>query len=549
MENPTSTLVRDQKEVDYVHISRLSGELLSKLEPLYRKRPRVVPISSVSLDEYEKKLPEIFSLIPEASDYGPSITSEPAFRPTPHFFIPTSKQILLGKLFQEHFPEVIRYARSELITEQTVEKKSRVGFPFFSFFSEGSDKRDLVTWISQKILEGNYSNLIGPTILNIRLQPEKLSKSRQIQFIESDFLNVPHLYEAQTTPEFRNLGSYSSSRVRLVFNYAIPNLFTQLVDGTINDFYSEFPIFSHKMALRPYDSRVGEFLSYEEDLESYERYMAIVTHCRPEIIGGIYGDVIKKLLDQPIIVKSVQGELFQIKPKKDIFMQLGSGISPVSPQGKEVNLIVFVKVYSDIEKVPFLKSLDILANHKDPDIMLCLFGDDSKLIYRNNKRGNFLKNEIVERRKEYLDGREEIPGRFLGFKKRVEGKFTFNELSLESCFLNFFLDERAPGSRFRPFANFGYFERRKTYFELGEPRVKEYLLKEKSFLQKEGWYDKILFLAMKERARVNKNLPFEYVVGKMYLLSKKQRLALGLDTVISKDLVQKAIEQTNLFKI
>lgn len=514
-------------------------------DSLYTKRGIVTPIMHLSEADYIEHLSEIFSLTHEVDDYALSVTAEPDQLPIPHTFELSEPHKKIMALFDEHYSEFLDLTVKRRPYElQAVERRSRVGFPYLSFFLKGSDKRDLIiaSHRDKNLLEKSQ----GPVIINKRLQPESLDKERTFQFLDvlgRDNASM-QITERVVGKDYRktNYEGVYGSRPRLVFNYPVPTLVNQLVDGHIHDCYMKYPCFHHDMTSFPYDSNDSDIESIETDIAHYERTIGIILMSRARIIGGRYFDFTKFLLDRPYICKGSDNLTYELD-YKNLNVQMGSGISAVAPAGKEVNFMVTAKVYSQLKDITFKKAADILLNHKDPEFMLLQFGDDEKMVYRKSNK-EFAMN-LFEKKCEMLPSKIEDPPKFLGYRKYVTGSKTRNRLTVKSCFLNFFLDERAPGSTFRKYPNYGYFERCNAYSKLGYKDCLEYLEKEQKLLKKLGWFKTILDLAPKEKARAGQ-MPVNYVLGKNYLLTKQELAALGEDTVIPASIVEEAVKMTNL---
>jgi hypothetical protein len=490
----------------------------------------------VSTSEYLDSLSEIHSLVD--GKYNQCITLEMKDRPLPHTFKrDTFKPLreLYSRRIEDFFSVVLGNTDIRLIP-QTVETSSRIGYPYLSF---AKDKAQLVSSLINKVDDLITGSSV--TVLNVRLQPEVPTKKRKFQFA------VPHgvFYNVQDQ-EISGRERYDerlkviASRTRLVFNYGVENLITQCLDGWLHDCYLKYPSFHHDMYSFPYDSSSFDFESYEEDISHYERCMGEIVPVRAEVIGGLYHSLMQKLLSAPFAIKATDGCSLFYRPKDVV--QLGSGLSMVAPLGKEVNAILYAEALSVLLNLPFKKALLAMLTHGIKGLAIAQFGDDSKIMYHKNY--SWLKDEIVKFRKNFVISEPEDPPKFLGFVKSKSDKGYINRLSVDSAFKNFFLDERSPGSKFRPFPNYGYFERVSAYKRYGDNDVQNYLDKETKLLKSKGWYDIIFNRAKQEAKYVKSSLPINYVLGKTYLLTREQKATLFPSTLIPLEDIRSVIKRT-----
>lgn len=533
---------------------RIEKELADPLfKTLYRKRTPFSPIPNVNLSDYMDATADIEDqLAPQG--YEKMLTSEPIWRPVPHIVKLNDKLSRCLHLYEQHITTFWSYISSKInFSEQTVERRSRVGAPYYSFFRDEDEKRNLVMDMVDRLdfyMAANHPTVTA-TILNVRLQPEIRSKKRIYQFINEYDQHV----EIKTEPEvFRSIEEYPgylSSRVRLVFNYHCLNLRNQLVDSTLHDAYLTYRGFHHDMTAFPYDTLNNkEFQSEEEDISHYERILGALVLPRAKRIGGTYQEITELLMSHPFVVKSTDSRILVIRKQPHQLLQLGSGLSCVATLGKEFNAILFSAAYASVVGVPFIKALDAVLNHTDPDLIIAQFGDDSKVIYRMNNRGVDLKTKIRQFRAEFIDAELEDPPKFLGYKKLNVKQETINRLSCQSAYLNFFLNERQPGSAFRPYPSYGYFLRRLAYKTYGEPDISSYLSRELDLLDRHQWLDPMRRHAIREKSRVNMtSFPVNFVLGKEYLLTKDEKIRLNLGTVIPKEYVSKVYNETSLNRI
>lgn len=526
-----------------------------KFESLYRRRGVVVPFLGVTSDQYFDMLPDLFSRFPFVDKYKYSVTAEQYDRPMPFAFKPDSRMHSIADIYEKYYPVLLeKVKRNLVITEQTVERRSRIGAPSFEHKPDGTEKRDYLIKIFDKIISGDIpSDIFGPTITNVRLQNEDVAKKRTNWYLKTDSDNNQSFSLDDKVIDQRYLFDHKSfkiyaSRPRLVFNYGTASAFLQLIENIINEFYGSYPVFHHNMQAMPYDSSTAIYESDEEDIPHYERILGLIVKTRSKFIGGIHDEFTTKLLDAPLICVDNRRHTFQVKIRDNFTLQLGSGLSAVSTAGKELNLIIKAYCVSTIYQIPFEKALDIIMN-QDPALgfIFALFGDDTKGVYKKGD-SKFLK--VIELSRELLGSVPEDPPKFLGYKRIniLSGGF-INRLSMESAFLNYFMPERPPGSTFRKFAAYGFFERRKLFRSFGEPGITDYLVKEKDFHIKYDLWEPLLTKARSQKKYLgSKMIPVNHILGKDYLLTKQERLNLGYDTLIDQKYVRSAVALTNLRK-
>lgn len=489
-------------------------------------------------------LDQINRVTPELEKFHRVLTNEPSSRPIPQLSLKLRDKIeRLAKLFENRYHYILDWYKNNVVPGVlTVQRKSRIGYPIWEIISDGSGKRDLVLTASDAINDGTIkaADITGPTILNVRTQNDPMDKVRDYSFINKD----GEVYEKRIDAlarEFTFLDrKFLCSRCRLVFNYSMTNLETQSDDTLMHDALLGTDLFHHvliDLALKDNAIRLPEGWSkFGMDARHYERLMGMISRIRSRIIGGLYQEISDLNFNQPYLVPSDDWSCaFLISPTEEgrKYEQFGSGYSGVATLGKEVMLVLLAEFVHLTFGMSYDLALVATLNNKVPDMYFADYGDDFIALG---------KTEYINQLRSWMETSLDIEesNTFLGYVDEGSSDSIRFHLRLESAVNNFWRPERAGGSMFRPFFFLGYIMRRDAYMKQGNERVRKFINDEWNIITRFISADEILRRA-REEFRRSKALPINYVLGKEYLLSKEEKIGLGLDTVLSERMMLRAL--------
>lgn len=488
-----------------------------------RRRGGIIPVPFIRPIQYAKARDRMLTEF-GLDEYVGQVVAELAFRPAPHVSSAAPLKPLLD-LFSARYPAML----SEVVARmeppiQTLNKVSRLGAPFFDI--PESKKARLVPAFAHLDRVGAKEAFAGMAItMNVRLQPEPLSKVRNFQAVNDEGELVPFTFDKEARRmDMGVLGTSFVVRPRGVFNPPFGNLKKQVLDTAINNVYGDMPLCHHdphtRGGLRPF----GKYL-VATDVKHMERFTSVCVRARARIIGGQYGEIADAFGTLPYAVPSLTRKTsWWMYPNRDagFVEQFGSGDSAVSPSQKEIMFIVIQEFAERYLRVPRNASFTWTAQGGDPRLTIHMFGDD---MVSSGERA--VVDAFVEFLGNYFAVEPEDPPRFLGFYIKPDGTV---ELGVSSYILKTWLAERPPRPPFRPNPCLGWLQKRQVYARLGNPAIvgkvfpfEDALLAELA----EGW-GAITREAAAEYARNASAAPSDYsVIDKDYLLSEQELLATG----------------------
>jgi hypothetical protein len=265
------------------------------------------------------------------------------------------------------------------------------------------------------------------------------------------------------------------------------------------------------------------------DLRHFERYTGFATLAWAKACGGIYGDCLTEMFWLPYLVPAVgKGpdyfKPFLLKPKRGggLMPQLGSGLSPVAPVQKILMLAVYAYWYVREFGASYE---DAIANlvHQTDNFRVHNFGDDNFVEGLTTRQRDSLERHLSS----LFPVEIEDPPGFLGF--------LYNEklgwhLSTTKAVINWTLNERMPGSRFRPYPEHGWRARRAIFESIGHPDCREFFKEmDDYYMPKWGVTTEVrqqAYVAEKLRALRDKGtLPtvWKLALEKQYLLTPEEK--------------------------
>lgn len=440
----------------------------------------------------------------------------------------------LVALFADRSEATYRYLLARIMPEdQTFDTKSRLGYPSFEVTSNKLGV--LWPWFG-RFYEGDYSILEnGFSINNIRLQPERPAKERVFHFLSPE----GHVYEKTIkSADRRNDDGRISSRLRLVTSAPVINHWTNLADTALHNVLLRSPISHFQMALlakRKIEGTNPIFL----DVKHFERSIGALVALHARAMGHGYKDAMLGMNALPYLVFcDDRSKRFLIKPNPGVTMQLGSGLSCVTSLAKVTMLILYAEVETRLSGRGYLPSLDAVYSGRSR-IGIMSYGDDNVIYARPGSQVN--PDSVFKILEAYMPLEVEKPSKFLGYVYSEENGF---ELPVSSYILNFYLAERAPYSRFRPYPHYGFILRREVYREQGQAEIAAKVFEaENEILARYGVPVTDIYKLGIEESQLASKQTSEQIVGKEYLLTEATKRMLPGYQVLGKDIVVKHLKR------
>ena len=452
-------------------------------------------------------------------DYIGCSTQEMDRRPVPHTFGAEQVQPM-ADLYTKWADRLFRWIFKQIRPPtQTYNRNTRMGYPYFTI---RPDKLTVLLPEFARFLEGDDETLRGAyTINNIRMQPESRKKKRVFRFLTPR----GEVYEEEVGEAGRMRKGRVSSRTRLVFNQPISNLLKQILDTAIHNVFMSHQAYHHNMNALAGSKEKGD--TYAMDVSHFERHVGVCVRIRADIIGGLYKHYAEKTLNAPFLVYADDFKTpYFLWPRKERgqMEQLGSGDSAVAPIGKEVLTCVYAEFFSRVLHVDEDNAIDTVAKGGIPGkFEIKNYGDDN---FISGDRS--LREEFVAFASTFLDVAQELPARFLGW---VYDDIDGWHLPLKSYVLNVMLAERAPGTRFRKYAELGIVKRREIYGRMGNRHLREtYIPAERALWAKFGIDEADLQATARKQENELANKPMllspNIILDKRYLLSDAEKAAM-----------------------
>lgn len=387
-------------------------------------------------------------------------------RPLPQLGDP-SKFARMLEIYEEWAPACYEFLRASFAPfAQVYDRRSRLGFPSFAV---AENKVDVLLPFFERFSKGDITGFEEAFVTsNVRLQAEPRAKVRYFTFLTDEGTPYAAAVGARERVPRKSSEAYGriTSRTRNVYNYPLMNLYCQIADNAFNRSLLRYPAFHHDMT-----KRVGRPLPFRKsiflDVSHMERITGFFVSKRAPFVGPLYHELNSFMLELPFLCPSQTKRVpYFIRKRKhsSTIVQLASGISSVSPIQKELMLCLYAAFAAKRFGYDQREALRRVAEQTCPLVVLNQ-GDDNVICSDDPKVADdcfsFLK-EIG------LPVAEEDPPKFLGYQYSQERGFF---LGLSSAVLNFFLPERQPGSRFRPFPWEGMFLARQVYRREGDPII------------------------------------------------------------------------------
>lgn len=455
-------------------------------------------------------------------DRVPQVTAEAFSRPVPHCFKRADLKPL-ADLFTKHIEQVAQklYPRMEAPT-QTYNKESRLGWPVLD---NPPNKQEVLEYHINDYLREGVAWLDGAFVLmNVRLQDEPIEKEREFMFADSD----ETVLLAKCGSWFRDLGHFYASRTRLVFNQPVCNLAHQIVDNMLHKALLKFPVFKHNVFSRAPLSVPGPATAF--DCSHFERSTAACAEVWWKFVGGMYGDVNLAMLKIPLAAPSLDWKevlWLWVNGEEDWLMQFASGNSIVAPLQKLVFGVLGPYALTQTRGISFDLALDIWLQGGDSRLQHKNYGDDNIMFGDQSEA-----SDVIDVYGHYVKAVLEDPPRFLGMRWDPQSN-TF-KLDKTSYVRKTYLNERRPGGTFRPYPNYGWVEKRKTYLALGDQVELTRLFRQENDIlaANDLPWEEIERRAAEEQSEMSQKIALDdahlaRVLEKEYLLTDADKLATG----------------------
>jgi hypothetical protein len=411
--------------------------------------------------------------------------------------------------------------REAVITPLHIELNSKMGGPVFE---RTPDKlRLLRDDYFPRMLAGDVSFLEGLyTIVNVRLQPEKLTKIREVPVLSSDGNYYEMKIEGVTRTTSLGDGTFAA-RARPVYNPNVANNFKQVVDNALHNVFLTYDAFHHDLYKWRETGRLLPGHARAIDVKHFERCIGALVGLRSKFIGERYDFYQQLILSQPYLCVSDDWKTpFFVTPAPGFNAQLASGDSSVATIAKEVLTILYADFFARKWSLTDEAAIDMALKGGDPARIAFLnYGDDNLLYGESSSQID----ECVNHLSKFLTIQAEEPG-LIGWKYDPKTGFALRD---QSFVVNFWKPERAPGPPFRPFFFLGLYLRTQTFEKYGSDNIPEMVEDMWDLLTTWGISrDAVNKLAEHEAHLAGtRGLPLNYLLGKQYLLSDEEREALG----------------------
>lgn len=275
------------------------------------------------------------------------------------------------------------------------------------------------------------------------------------------------------------------------------------------------------------------------DVKHFERIVGALVALHARSMGHGYKDAMLGMNALPYLVFcDDRSKRFLIKPKPGITMQLGSGLSCVTSLAKVTMLILYAEVETRLSGRGYLPSLDAVYSGRSK-IGIMSYGDDNVIYARPGSQVD--PDSVFKILEGYMPLEVEKPSKFLGYIYSDEHGF---ELPISSYILNFYLAERAPFSRFRPYPHYGFVLRREVYREQGERAIATKIFDaENEILARYGVPIADIYKLGLQESQLASKQTAEQIVGKEYLLTEATKKMLPGFQVLGKDIVTKHLKR------
>jgi hypothetical protein len=408
---------------------------------------------------------------------------------------------------------------------QTFNKVSRLGWPHFT---NPDNKSDILREDFAEIKEhgiDSYGRCF--VIVNIRLQAESKKKLRLFNFLDAEGNTyAEEIKQDGRIVQVKGIGPRVCSRVRLIFNMPVLNLYKQALDTAIHHVFLKYPAFSHDMFNNRILPVTGRHVCL--DVKHFERFTAdAVRHRAVEVIGGLYGQIGNLFSNAPWLLPTDDwDDYFYVRVNRGAGYsdQFSSGDSGVAPSQKEIITALYGEFFKRTRGLTYQEAINMVFRGGDDKLTLRDYGDDQSISGDSAEI-----DAVMAFLNQYLTVEIETPPKFLGF-------VWYNELGwklpIDSYLLKTYLNERRPYSSFRQYPNLGWVLKREVFLKHGHPDIaREVYPVENELLAAHGLpWSEIIWKAEKERklaaSKPGVMIP-NYVLGKDWAMTPAEKLSTG----------------------
>lgn len=206
----------------------------------------------------------------------------------------------LSSVFTRLYPILLKRLMAEVaIRPLRIEVGSKMGGPVYARVDDKLEQ--LQRTFFPMIADGDLSFLKDCyTIVNVRLQPEKRSKVREVPVIDTD--GTYHIVKIEgqlRTTKFES-GTFAC-RSRPVYNPNVANNYKQVVDNCLHDAIQEYSAYSHNLYAWRDARKLLPGKVKAIDVKHFERCVGAIVGIRATFIGEKYLELQQLILNQPYL--------------------------------------------------------------------------------------------------------------------------------------------------------------------------------------------------------------------------------------------------------
>lgn len=487
------------------------------------------------IDRVFAAMDEIFAQV-GLEDYVGTASFEYTSRPILEVGKPEASAALVA-VCQKWFPLIMkRVLRKIAVPTVTLDNRSKIGSPIRK---RVDDKLRVVAPFLEDFAEGNFSSIERDNLAlqGVRIQHERRSKVRKYTFSSPSGVAVTR----EVGEDARLIDGRLCGRTRLVINPAVGNLALLAVDNAIHSSLLSWKSVKPDVHwMRTKGIVADAFLAI--DWKNFDQQAGPMAIMYASLISDEYVRMFNLLNDAPVLCMATGWrDSVKVAAAPNFVSQFKSGLSSVAPIGKFVCLSANAEFISSEFGLTEDATLDALEEGSYRDFGFRNYGDDNEVFGHKRRVDNYVRKLSSMARIELED-----PPKFLGdvYSKDALGAWK-GRLDHKSYFLNWYTNERAPGTIFRPFPCFGFVARRRDYAAWGPPDMHKYFALEDRVLAAHGIRVTELFdRAQKEAADIGRMaVDYRLRFEKSYLLTDDEKAKLPEYQQLDRALVLRLISR------
>lgn len=489
-----------------------------------RRREMISPIEEFDTAQHQAAMRDFFPRV-GLEDYADSVVAEMFSRPIVEAAYP-GEHAAIRDAYERVFPLLLRWLLKRTRRKpSSFKNESRVGAPYVGRLDSKRDELmpQFLDAVHSTEAEARRFTDNGWNMINVRLQPERVGRVRDMTFISGD----GEVYRAKIGVDERRVTNREKTvsgiaqRTRDIFMPHKANLATLFVDNALHEPELDSRLcgtnmFGQSDTIIPRGAQATLFT----DIRHMDRYTGECVRFRAACIGGIYEMWINAMLDQPYLVPS-DGWTNAWWVRVLGNSQLPSGLSPVAPIQKELMICLYTVCLSERRGIDLERALELIMHGGDGAFTVRNYGDDNALAGDRSELDYWMAFAS-----ERMAIEEEKPPKFLGFEyDEKDGRF---KLTAKSYCLKTWLNERPPASMWRKNAHYGWVRRREAYMQYGDVEEMQRIYDiENEVLAAHGvpWAD-IETAAAEEEAEFGSDAIGFGTLDKEWLLSAEERARL-----------------------